>query len=597
MSSIFDYIFNLKGNYSVKIDDLTDKTAEFQASVAKSQDALTGLGQACISFESVVNVVKNITDVFTGVTNIGANAELQLINMKTLFGGNAEAAQEMYDRISEYGKVTPYDKAGLIDAQKTMMSFGMSGEQAFTTLKQIGDIAMGDSQKMQSLSLAFAQMHSTGKLTGQDLMQMINAGFNPLNEISKATGKSVGQLKEEMSKGAISAEQVAWAFQAATSEGGLFHNAIDEASQTTAGRMASMRDAIDEMKVSLFNFMPEFFTFAGVAGEVLVPIAQMAPLVSILGGAFTFMKTPLLNAYTYLGMYNGYLSLGKVENLGFAKNVIQASVALVRFATVGVFQALKGLGALLLSFITTGATSTTFATIASGAFGAFKLAATTACRAVTAAIGSIPIVGWIAIAITALAAVGVYFWKTSAKFRATLKGLWAAFKAVFTGIFDMAKTVFGGLGDLIKAAFSLDGKGIKAALNKMKGGFSDFGSQVGKAFSTAYNEEMERSRKEEEDKKKAEADKDKPKGTPTVPGAAVLPPLPDSPVGTTLATTRRAASGTGTGRISNVTITIDRLVERFEIHTTNLQGDLSRVRDMVAEALISAVNDAQTAMT
>lgn len=137
MSSIFDYIFNLKGNYSVKIDDLTDKTAEFQASVAKSQDALTGLGQACISFESVVNVVKNITDVFTGVTNIGANAELQLINMKTLFGGNAEAAQEMYDRISEYGKVTPYDKAGLIDAQKTMMSFGMSGEQAFSTLKQI----------------------------------------------------------------------------------------------------------------------------------------------------------------------------------------------------------------------------------------------------------------------------------------------------------------------------------------------------------------------------------------------------------------------------------------------------------------------------
>ena len=161
----------------------------------------------------------------------------------------------------------------------------------------------------------------------------------------------------------------------------------------------------------------------------------------------------------------------------------------------------------------------------------------------------------------------------------------------------MAKTVFGGLGDLIKAAFSLDGKGIKAALNKMKGGFSDFGSQVGKAFSTAYNEEMERSRKEEEDKKKDEDDKDKPKGTPTAPGAAVLPPLPDSPVGTTLATTRRAASGTGTGRISNVTITIDRLVERFEIHTTNLQGDLSRVRDMVAEALISAVNDAQTAMT
>lgn len=555
-----NYIFNVSGNFNNVIGEMSQKAEELHENVSQTLNVFSGFKGSAVGFQGFTSVATGISDALSGITQVGANVELQLINMKTLFGGNAEAAQEMYDRISEYGKVTPYDKAGLIDAQKTMMSFGMSGERAFTTLKQIGDIAMGDSQKMQSLSLAFAQMHSTGKLTGQDLMQMINAGFNPLNEISKATGKSVGQLKEEMSKGAISAEQVAWAFQAATSEGGLFHNAIDEASQTTAGRMASMRDAIDEMKVSLFNFMPEFFTFAGVAGEVLVPVAQMAPLVSILGGAFS--------------------GIGKV--FVFIKGLKFATV----FTNIGkAFMFIKSLN---------------FATVITkigGAFTSMGALAVKACSMVTAAIGSIPIVGWIAIAITALAAVGVYFWKTSAKFRATLKGLWAAFKAVFTGIFDMAKTVFGGLGDLIKAAFSLDGKGIKAALKKMKGGFSDFGSQVGKAFSTAYNEEMERSRKEEEDKKKDEDDKDKPKGTPTAPGAAVLPPLPDSPVGTTLATTRRAASGTGTGRISNVTITIDRLVERFEIHTTNLQGDLSRVRDMVAEALISAVNDAQTAMT
>lgn len=552
-SQTINYQFNIVGNIVNVLEDIKQNVRMMNDALTESTKKIGGLSNRFTEIHSFVGVLQDITGAIGGITQVGANAELQLINMKTLFGGNAEAAQEMYDRISEYGKVTPYDKAGLIDAQKTMMSFGMSGEQAFTTLKQIGDIAMGDSQKMQSLSLAFAQVHSTGNLTGQDLMQMINAGFNPLNEISKATGKSVGQLKEEMSKGAISAEQVAWAFQAATSEGGLFHNAIDEASQTTAGRMASMRDAIDEMKVSLFNLSPEFFTFAGVAGEVLVPVAQLFPLFEIIGKVFVFIK--------------GLKFATVFTNIGKAFMFIKS----LNFATV--------------------------ITKIGGAFTSMGALAVKACSMVTAAIGSIPIVGWIAIAITALAAVGVYFWKTSAKFRATLKGLWAAFKAVFTGIFDMAKTVFGGLGDLIKAAFSLDGKGIKAALNKMKGGFSDFGSQVGKAFSTAYNEEMERSRKEEEDKKKTEDDKDKPKGTPTAPGAAVLPPLPDSPVGTTLATTRRAASGTGTGRISNVTITIDRLVERFEIHTTNLQGDLSRVRDMVAEALISAVNDAQTAMT
>ena len=81
------------------------------------------------------------------------------------------------------------------------MSFGMSAEEAQIRMKQLGDISQGDAEKFKSLTLAFAQMSSTGKLTGQDLMQMINAGFNPLEEISRKTGKSIGELKEEMSKG------------------------------------------------------------------------------------------------------------------------------------------------------------------------------------------------------------------------------------------------------------------------------------------------------------------------------------------------------------------------------------------------------------
>lgn len=201
MSNVFDYYFNLKGNIVGKIDGLIDKTIEFQTSISRSQTLLEGLGKAAIGIESIGNVVRGVSDVLSGITEAGAAAELQLMNLKTLFGGNAEAANEMYERISEYGKVTPYDKAGLLEAQRTMMSFGMSGEAAFSTLQQIGDIAMGDSQKLQSLALAFAQMQSTGKLMGQDFNQMINAGFNPLNEISKATGKSIGELKEEMSKG------------------------------------------------------------------------------------------------------------------------------------------------------------------------------------------------------------------------------------------------------------------------------------------------------------------------------------------------------------------------------------------------------------
>lgn len=192
MSNIFDYRFNIDGNFLATIDGLIDKSGQFSAKIEDCNSWLGKLSNTFAALDMASNYVEKINGVFSGITEVGATAELQLMNLKTLFGGNAEVANDMYERISEYGKVTPYDKAGLIEAQRTMMSFGISGEKAFTTLKQIGDIAMGDKEKMHSLALAFAQMSSTGKLTGQDLMQMINAGFNPLNEISKLTGKSVG---------------------------------------------------------------------------------------------------------------------------------------------------------------------------------------------------------------------------------------------------------------------------------------------------------------------------------------------------------------------------------------------------------------------
>lgn len=208
MASIFDYQFNVGGNFTATMEGMIDNIGKFNAKIKDCNNWVGRVSNTLATFDMASNYVEKLSGVFSGLTEAGSAAELQLMNLKTLFGGNADAAADMYERISDYGKVTPYDKAGLLEAQRTMMSFGLSGEAAFSTLKQIGDIAMGDSQKMQSLALAFAQMSSTGKLTGQDLMQMINAGFNPLNEISKLTGESVGELKEEMSKGAISANFV-----------------------------------------------------------------------------------------------------------------------------------------------------------------------------------------------------------------------------------------------------------------------------------------------------------------------------------------------------------------------------------------------------
>ncbi len=372
-----------------------------------------------------------------------------------------------------------------------------------------------------------------------------------------------------------------------------------------AERQARINQQFEDFKITVFQATGDLGIWLSTLMGALVPLSQLMPLLIGMGNLMAWIKGlqwaamwSRVQGFIYaarlqMAFMNRELITGQFASNGFFINITRATLAVLRFATVGIFQALKGLGALVLSFVTGGTASATFAGVASASFGAFKLAAVTACRAVSVAIMNIPIIGWIAAAIAALVALGVYFWNTSAKFRATLKGLGASFVAVFKGIWDLAKNVFGSIGDLIKAAFSLDGQGIKDAINRLKGGFSEFGTNVGKAFNDAYNAEMAASKKAEEAKKKGKPDPNAAGGeVPTVDVPTVTPP---DPTGGSLGTVGGGKSDGG-GKIRNITVNVDKLVERFEIHTTNLSEDLGKVKDMVGEALLSALNDVNLAM-
>ena len=355
-----------------------------------------------------------------------------------------------------------------------------------------------------------------------------------------------------------------------------------------AEKQARINQKIADFKISVFQLFGDFGIWVTTLTSIAVPISQLLPLIITIWGWMSKIK--LLN---WAGMWGrirgalaimvGTMSTGKNISLGFAGNIGRATIALLQFGTIGIFNALKGLGALIISLITGGATSAKFAGIASTAFGTFATTAKVACRAVSTAIMSIPIIGWVIAGVTALAALGIYFWNTSVKFRAVLKGLWAGFKAFFTGLWELAKGVFGALGDLIKAAFTLNPDGIKAALNKFKNAYSDFGHKIGKAFSDAYNAEMEAGKKEDE-KKEGES-----QGVDALPGVA-------SPTGQTLTNLGTEAGGKSGGSIRNITISIDRLVEKFEVHSTTMREGATEVKEMIEQALLQALNDANLAV-
>lgn len=162
----------------------------------------------------------------------------------------------------------------VFDIARTMMAFGVKGDIS-GRIAQIGNVAMGDAGRMQSLGLALSQMSAAGKLQGQDRLQMINAGWNPINTIAEMSGKSAAQLNEEMSKGLITSDMVWKALDYATGQGGQFGGVLDAISKTPAGQYMLMMGQWQEMMVSLGQqLMPIATDVMKFVNESVMPLVE-----------------------------------------------------------------------------------------------------------------------------------------------------------------------------------------------------------------------------------------------------------------------------------------------------------------------------------
>ena len=367
------------------------------------------------------------------VTKLGMEAETTATAFEVLVGSEEKAAG-LLKQLDKFAADTPFNKLQLTQNAQQMMNFGIESDKVMGYLQQLGDISGGNAERFSSLSLVLGQVSASGKLMGQDLLQFINAGFNPLKELEAMTGKSYKELQELMSKGEITFDHVAAAMANATGEGGKFHGMMEKQSQTLGGRWSTMVDTIQQKALSLFDKIAEPLKgLLDIVNMIIPPIASV----------FEFL-------FTVIGGVINFILKFKTE-LGYLAVVVGVATVAFKAKTIALY----------------------------GLVGAIKIvsAVTKVWEGVqwllNIAMNANPI-GIVITVIAALVAAVVYCWNKFAGFRAFILTMWDVFKGlgeiIKTFVIDRFKELLGGLGDLGQALLKLFSGDFSGAWDTAKSG-------------------------------------------------------------------------------------------------------------------------------
>ena len=366
-----------------------------------------------------------------------ASMESYLTNFKVMLG-NEELAAAKLAELRKMAASTPFALSDLTEGTQTLLQFGIAADDTTGVLQQLGDISLGNADKLQTLVRAYGKMSSAQKVTLENVNMMIDAGFNPLNQICDATGESMSDLYKRISDGRVSFEELQYAVKAATSEGGQFYNGMLEASQTFSGRMSTLKDNVaaltGELTSGLFSAL----------GDLVVKLNEVV--------------TSFLDSDEKMAQLK--------DTIGIATSVVAAAGA--------AFLAYKGYVALATAAQVAHTVATTAMTAANAAAEAGATGLALAQAALNAVISANPV----ALLVSALAALAtglVTAYKTSETFR-------SAVNSAFSTVKNIAQSAIGTVVDWINDLVAKI-EGAAAALANLKNGIG----AAADAYNTAYN--------------------------------------------------------------------------------------------------------------
>lgn len=268
-----DYTLSAKitgdsSGYQKAIKDADESTEQFQKNTSSLGSKLAGGLRTGLT--AAAGAIAGVSAAMGAGVAAGVKYNATIENYQTSFEvmtGSAEKAAEVVDRLKEIGASTPFELPELADTTQLLMNYGFTADEAIEKMQMLGDISQGSADKMQRIATAYGQMSSAGKVQLEDVKQMIEAGFNPLQEISESTGESMQSLYDRISSGTLAVDEITASMQRATSEGGKYYQSMEKQSQTITGMISTLKDNAQQLLGEVVQPITESF------GTQLLPAA------------------------------------------------------------------------------------------------------------------------------------------------------------------------------------------------------------------------------------------------------------------------------------------------------------------------------------
>ena len=235
--------FEFKGNSKDLDETLKNNEKKVNSFASKIS---SGLGKGITTaLSGTVAGISAVTAAVGAGAVAGAKYNATIEQYSTSFEvmtGSAEKATEVVEELKKVGAETPFEMTDLAETTQLLMNYGFTADDAMNKMQMLGDISQGSADKMNRIATAYGQMSSAGKVSLEDVKQMIEAGFNPLQEISQSTGESMESLYDRISKGTISVDEITASMERSTSAGGKYFQSMEKQSQTVSGQLSTLKD-------------------------------------------------------------------------------------------------------------------------------------------------------------------------------------------------------------------------------------------------------------------------------------------------------------------------------------------------------------------